>query len=122
MLIRGLSQSIADKNKRKRVATQGNSILQSFSNYIANALSELDSKTCHLAQHKINNIIFQAQAGLLVPEGQSPMMRSVQHAFLPVPQAHHAMPTGMTSSPQSMLYTEHNFRDAQSRANSPSGW
>lgn len=128
-LIKSLSQSMAEKHKRKKIATQGNIMLQSFANYIANALSELDSKTCHLAQNKINNIIFQAQDGLLVPEVPSPMMQSpAQHAFLPVP--YHAMPTGMTtSSPQSMLlYSDHNSMNSsfgdeqQSRVNPPCAW
>ena len=38
---------------------------------MAKALSELDSQTSSLAQNKINNIIFQAQAGLLTQEMQT---------------------------------------------------
>ena len=38
---------------------------------MAKALSELDSLTSSLAQNKINDIIFQAQAGLLTQEMQT---------------------------------------------------
>lgn len=85
-------------------------------------LSELDSITCHLAQNKINNIIFQAQAGLLVQETQPAMMMQQQqrHFFHPI------VPTGMTSSsPQpSSIYAEQNssFRDEPVRFNSTGGW
>ena len=62
-LIKNLSQSIANKHKRK----QNNTISEAFGNYVAQALSELDKVASHLAQNKINNIIFQAQGWITNP-------------------------------------------------------
>lgn len=67
-LIKNLSQSIANKHKTKRNDT----IYEAFGNYVAKALSEVDKVASNLAQNKINNIIFQAQAGLLTQEIQTP--------------------------------------------------
>lgn len=95
-------------------------MLEAFGNYVTKALSELDSQTSHLAQNKINNIIFQAQAGLLTQEIQPPMM------IQPQPQRnyfHPIVPSGMASSPQpTSIYAEINpsFRDEQ--RNITSGW
>jgi hypothetical protein len=48
-------------------------------------LSELDKRTCYLVQNKINNIIFQAQAGLLDQETQPPIvMHQQQNYFHPI--------------------------------------
>lgn len=130
-LIKSLSQSITEKHKRPKSVHQSNNMLVAFGNYIANALSELDSRTCHLAQNKINNIIFEAQAGLLVPvqavqEMQPPMMPpQTQHHFVPIQPQHPVMATRMrTSSPQSSIYAEPNscFRDESARLNTTSGW
>ena len=55
-LIKKLSQSIANKHKRKN--------LPKLKDTIHEVLSELDGLTSSLAQNKINNIIFQAQGGL----------------------------------------------------------
>ena len=101
---------------------QSNNMLVTFGNYIANALSELDSRTCHLAQNKINNIIFEAQAGLLVPVQA---VHGMQHHFVPIQPQNPVMATRMrTSSPQSSIYAEPNscFRDESARLNTTSGW
>ena len=95
-MIKNLSQSIANKQKRKRPEKKDDTIYEAFGNYVAQALSELDSQTSHLAQNKINNIIFQAQAGLLTQEMQTQTMIQPQpqrHYFLPV------MQPGMSTSP-----------------------
>jgi hypothetical protein len=118
-LIQNLSQSIAEKHKRKTSDKQAsNNILDAFGNYVTKALSELDSRTCHLAQNKINNIIFQAQAGLLVHEIQPEMtMNQPQSFFRPIP------PT-TSSSPQSSIYPQQNspFRNEPAIYNSTCGW
>ena len=118
-LIQNLSQSIAEKHKRKTSDKQAsNNILDAFGNYVTKALSELDSRTCHLAQNKINNIIFQAQAGLLVHEIQPEMtMNQPQSFFRPIPPM-------TSSSPQSSIYPQQNspFQNEPAIYNSTCGW
>ena len=50
---------------------KSDTIFEAFGNYVGKALSELNNLTSSLAQNKINNIIFQAQAGLLTQEMQT---------------------------------------------------
>ena len=49
---------------------------------MAQTLSELDTKVQHLAQHKINQILFQAQTGLLAQE-------SPYGSMVPIPSQPH---------------------------------
>lgn len=105
-MIKNLSTSIAEKHKkRKTEEKRETSMLETFGSYVTKALSELDPRTCHLAQNKINNIIFEAQAGLLVQNTQPAMMMQQQRNFF-----HPIIQTGMSrSSPQpSSLYAEQN--------------
>ncbi|XP_046863243.1 uncharacterized protein LOC124456987 [Xenia sp. Carnegie-2017] len=109
-LIKRLSSSIAKKRKRRKENNGGN-MLDGFGVYVAKALSELDPRTCHLAQNKINGIIFQAQAGQLVPTQEIPpqMLRaqSQRNYFNP------NVSSGMPSSSTPPLYYENNasYRD-----------
>ena len=65
---------------------------------MAKALSELDSLTSSLAQNKINDIIFQAQAGLLTQEMQTQrVIQPQRNYFQPILQP--GMP-----SPQPQIY------------------
>lgn len=95
-LIKNLSQSIANKHKTKRNDT----IYEAFGNYVAKALSELDKVASNLAQNKINNIIFQAQAGLLTQEIQTPTV------IQPQPQRNyfHPIMPGTSQSQQHPIY------------------
>ena len=95
-LIKNLSQSVANKHKTKRNDT----IYEAFGNYVAKALSELDKVASNLAQNKINNIIFQAQAGLLTQEIQTPTV------FQPQPQRNYIHPImpGTSQSQQHPIY------------------
>ena len=97
-LIKNLSQSIANKHKRKR----NNTIFEAFGNYVAQALSELDKVASHLAQNKINNI-FQAQAGLLTQEMQTQAMMQPQSQ---INYFHPIMQPGMSRSPQPPIYVQ----------------
>jgi hypothetical protein len=66
-------------------------------------LSELDKVASHLAQNKINNIIFQAQAALLTQEMQTQAMmqpQSQRNDFHPI------MQPGMSRSPQPPIYVQ----------------
>ena len=64
-LIQSLTQSISSKLSKKSEGSKQNPTT-TFANYIASQLSELDAKTRAVAQHKINEILFQAQMGTLM--------------------------------------------------------
>lgn len=101
-----MSQSIANKHKRKQSGT----VFDAFGNYVAKALSELDKTASFLAQNKINNIIFQAQAGLLTQEIQTPTM---MHPQTPRNFFHPIMQPGTSQSPQPQIYGQNSvpYRD-----------
>ena len=108
-----MSQSIANKHKRKQPQKQNDTIYEAFGNYVAKALGELDALTSNLAQNKINNIIFQAQAGLLTQEMQAPrIIQPQRNYFQPV------MQPGMSTSPQPPIYGE----NGQSQFNPAGSW
>ena len=103
-LIKNLSQSIANKHKKSRNDT----VFEAFGNYVAKALSELDKVASNLAQNKIN-IIFQAQAGLLTQEIQTPTIMQPQ----PQRNYFHPMMPGTSHSPQPPIYGQNSapYRD-----------
>ena len=85
---------------------KNDTIFDAFSNYVTKALSELDTLASHLAQNKITNIIFQAQAGLLTQEMQTQRMaESQRNYFHPGMQPGH----GMSTSPQPPIYGENSY-------------
>ena len=84
--MKNLSQSIANRHKRKNPPKPNDTIFEAFGNYVAKALSELDGLTSSLAQNKINNIIFQAQAGLLTQEMQMQRVQPQRNYFQPILQ------------------------------------
>ena len=90
-------------------------MLETFGSYVTKALSKLD----HLAQNRINNIIFEAQAGLLVQNAQPAMMMQ-QHRNL----FHPIIQTSMSSSsPQpSSSYGEQNLILKTDGMTSAVGW
>ena len=115
-LIKNLSQSVANKNKRKNPPKQNDTMFEAFGNYIAKALSELDGLTSSLAQNKINNILFQAQAGLLRQELQTQsVIQPQRNYFQPILQ------TGI-SSPQPQMYHGENGLTPLNNANSCASW
>ena len=102
-LIKSLTQSMENRHKRKKTEKKTETTFDAFGNYVAKALSELDSQTSHLAQNKINNIIFQAQAGLLSQEIPTQRVQSQpqRHYFQSIMQP---APGMSTSSPQPAIY------------------
>ena len=65
-LLRGLSHSIAQRDiKRQKLDSPTNNTVGTFGRYVTETLSELEPKLRNLAQHHINEIIFQAQMGIL---------------------------------------------------------
>ena len=82
ILIKNLSQSISNRGKTSNIEKDATA-LSAFGTYVSKALGELDRQTCCLAQNKINNIIFKAQAGLLSNDDQVPgTMMQQQHQNL----------------------------------------
>ncbi len=68
-LIQGLAHSIAErKAKTQQTKKPATNHVESFGLYVTHTLSELDTRTQHLAEHKINEILFKAQSGLLAEE------------------------------------------------------
>ena len=64
-LIKGLTSAIQEKAKKKPDMSSDKSRRNSaYGQYIAETLSDLQPRECAVAQHKINEIIFQAQAGM----------------------------------------------------------
>lgn len=121
-LMKNLSVSIANRHKRRQQEKKSVNMLEAFGTYVTKALSEMDTKTCHFVQHKINNLIFQAQAGFLNQDmhPQSVHPQSQINYFRPVAQR------DIAASPQSpSMYLDNNvqvsFRD-EHRLNNSSSW
>ena len=69
-LIKGLANSINDRcRKKQKLESKKDDALQMFGCYVTETLTALEPQMKHLAQHHINNILFQAQMGSL---GQEP--------------------------------------------------
>ena len=88
-LIKGLTESIAERRKRKLIENQSASPDDAFGRYIIQTLAELDSNVKHLAQYHINDILFQAQTGELARSHSMGTRAPIQvptnqHAFQPV--------------------------------------
>ena len=81
---------------------------------MAKALAELDALTSNLAQNKVNNIIFQAHAGLLTQEMQTSRIT----VFNPRDYFQPVMQPGMSTSPQPPIYGE----NGQSQFNPAGTW
>ena len=98
-IIKGLAQSIAEKRSRlERLSTPATNPVESFSQYIAQSLSELDTNMRHLAQHKISEILVQAQNGTLTND------------YRPLP----------TMQPQAQFFRQENIQRSSQVGQSPS--
>lgn len=86
-LIRGLTESIAERKKRRQMLeNQSTGPDEAFGRYVIQTLSELDSYVKHLAQYRINDILFQAQTGELTRSqriGTRVPIPAHQHTFHP---------------------------------------
>ena len=103
IVIKGLAQSITERTaKAQRMEKSANSQVDSFCQYVSHTLSELDPRVQHLAQHKISQVLFQAQTGSLTVKSLYGFMASNQ----PQPQFFHSNSiqyglSGMSSRPVS---------------------
>ena len=100
-LIKNLSESIAERHKRQKLdKSVAKNSLEAFGKYVTQALSEMNSEMCHLAQHKINTILFQAQTGFLLQDSQSAatMQQQQLHPFQAIPSYHISPSSNHTAS------------------------
>lgn len=99
-LIKHLSESMVERHKKRKYHEHiSKNSLGVFGQYVSQALSEVDNKVCHLAQHRISNIIFQAQTGLLAQEAQSTVvMQQQRNQFQPITSFHIPSPSNYTTS------------------------
>ena len=66
-VMKGLASSIAKERKKEKC--EGGEC-ESYGKFLIESLKKLDESTRHLVQYQINNVLFQAQMGMLTP-GQS---------------------------------------------------
>ena len=59
-LIKGLAESIAERKSKK---PKDDTKISNPAENLTETLTELDKRTQHMAKHRINNILFQAQTG-----------------------------------------------------------
>ena len=101
-LIKGLATSINDRNRKKQKAEgKKDNALHMFGCYVTETLTTLEPKMKHLAQHHINNILFQAQMGSLGQEAKTATsqdnyqhnQQNIQHYNWGTPNSHVAPST-----------------------------
>ena len=94
-VIQGLAQNIAEKRQKKaNLEKSASNPVLSFCKYVAQSLTELEPQVRHVAQHRISEILFQAQTGTLVQENQyrQPNRPQPQHFQSYPPQQHNFTP------------------------------
>ena len=102
-LIKGLSQSIAERRQAQKAKKPVTNPLETFGNYVGQTLSELDNSIRHLAQHRINEILFQAQTGTLRQDnllGILPPIQAQPPLYQPQPQNYNR--AGVNNPPSSL--------------------
>ena len=69
-LLKGLASSITTRHKHPKQIKQ-DSAVDVFGSYVTKTLSELNQPMRNIAQFQINNILFQAQMGTLIPSSHT---------------------------------------------------
>jgi hypothetical protein len=77
-----LSHGTTSNNPKKTKLTEDEEC-DTFGSYLTESLRKLDPETRHIAQYHVNNILFQAQMGILnksqmVPQQQQPFFAQQQ--------------------------------------------
>ena len=127
-LIKNLSESIAGRyKKQKSDKFVAKNALEAFGTYVTQALSEMNNDVCHLAQHKINNILFQAQTGFLLQETQTAAVIQQQQLqqFQPIPAYHISPSSNHTTSqynPMGAKQQNSSLREESVPYNPPNIW
>ena len=71
-VMKGLASSIAsDQKEKKKVEAEGE--LEDLGCFIIVSVKKIDSNTQHIVQYKVNNILLQAQMGMLGQVNQMPV-------------------------------------------------
>ena len=80
LLIKGIANSLSQNNNKKAKSAQDGQC-ETFGSYVCETLQKLEPVTRSIAQHCINNILFEAQMGTLnqntVPSMLPPKQQSV---------------------------------------------
>lgn len=87
-VMKGLASSIAQNNKEKKKAKPEGGESEAFGNFVIESMKKLDPTMQHIVQYHINNILFQAQMGML-GQGQTQMSGAKQQSSRPVQQFSH---------------------------------
>ena len=83
-LIKGLANSINERySKKPKLGERKDNALKMFGCYVTETLTTLEPKIKHLAQHHINNILFQAQMGSLGEANTAIGQAHTQHYHRP---------------------------------------
>ena len=78
-VMKGLASSIAQNNKEKKKAKPEGGESEAFGNFVIESMNKLDPTMQHIVQYHINNILFQAQMGML-GQGQTQMSGAKQQS------------------------------------------
>jgi hypothetical protein len=84
-VMKGLASSIAQNNKEKKKAKPEGGESEAFGNFVIESMKKLDPTMQHIVQYHINNILFQAQMGMLV-QGQTQISGPKQQSSRQVQQ------------------------------------
>ena len=84
-VMKGLASSIAQNNKKKKNAKPEGGESEAFGNFVIESMKKLDPTMQHIVQYHINNILFQAQMGML-GQGQTQMSVPKQQSSRQVQQ------------------------------------
>ncbi|CAB3978281.1 Hypothetical predicted protein [Paramuricea clavata] len=84
-VMKGLASSIAQNNKEKKKAKPEGGESEAFGNFVIESIKKLDPTMQHIVQYHINDILFQAQMGML-GQGQTQMSGAKQQSSRQVQQ------------------------------------
>jgi hypothetical protein len=103
-----LSHGTTSNNPKKTKLTEDEEC-DTFGSYLTESLRKLDPETRHIAQYHVNNILFQAQMGILnksqmVPQQQQPFF--AQQQFPSQVQQQFISPHPRANSPQEWTYVQ----------------
>lgn len=99
-VMKGLASSFAKESKKEK--NEGGEC-ESYGKFLAESLKKMNESTRHMVQYHINNILFQAQMGMLTPGQLNLTVPSLQEQYPPqqnryLPQQQQYMPCGMSKN------------------------
>lgn len=99
-VMKGLASSFAKESKKEK--NEGGEC-ESYGKFLAASLKKMNESTRHMVQYHINNILFQAQMGMLTPGQLNLTVPSLQEQYPPqqsryLSQQQQYMPCGMSKN------------------------